>query len=97
MPGRPKKKAKRTTELEELAVRLSADVCAAIPQMYLDKPDSYDHICRAWTDAVEATTPASLVIEHLGNLLRAKAGIMDPGPAAEIGAVIREVSEEVEA
>ena len=32
---------------------------------------------------------ATLVLEHLGNLLRAKAGITEPGPAASLAAELR--------
>ena len=39
--------AKRATALEEQAVRLSAGMFAAIPKLYLDKPDPSDRVCRA--------------------------------------------------
>ena len=83
MPGRPLKMAKKVAELEEQAMGLSADVLLTMPAQYRERPDFKDALNVAWNAAVEATMLASIKLEELGDLLRQKAGITEPGPAAE--------------
>jgi hypothetical protein len=82
MPGRPRKMAKKVTELEDQAVGLSVDVFLAIPAQYLERPDFDDPLTCAWCNAVTASMWACVQLERLGDMLRAKAGITEPGPAA---------------
>jgi hypothetical protein len=70
------------TKLEERAAGLSWDVFSAIPDQYLDR-DPYgqsDPLAAAWNWAVNASMEASFALEHLGDLLRTKAGITEPWP-----------------
>lgn len=78
MAGRPVKMAEKTTALEARALQLSYDVFCERPKQYLDRPTA-DPICVAWNDAVSATMLAMTATEKLGNLLRAKANITEPG------------------
>ncbi len=79
MAGRPVKMAEKATTLEARALQLSYDVFCEVPRQYLDRPTD-DPICVAWNDAVDATILATLATEKLGNLLREKAHITEPGP-----------------
>ena len=69
--------------LEEMAIGLSAETFLYTPQQYLDNPNPGDPIGRAWNQCVHATMGASIACERLGDLLRAKAGIKEPGPTEE--------------
>lgn len=80
MAGRPKTMAKRVGVLEEQAVWLSLEVFKARPSQYREKPDAGDPINAAWNDAMEIAHMASICLERLGDLLRKKAGITEPGP-----------------
>ena len=84
MAGTAKKMAEKGTEFEEMALCLSDNVFFTAPQQYLDKPDLGDPLCKAWNNCVHATMMASVACEHLGNLLRAKAGITGPGPSERL-------------
>ncbi len=79
MAGRPVKMAEKVTALEERAFCLSADVFCERPKQYRERPTD-DPICVAWNDAADATMLATLATEKLGNLLREKAHITEPGP-----------------
>jgi len=83
MPGRPVTMARKVGEYEEAAVCLSAEVFAAMPTQYREQPDSDDPVNWAWQCAVRATMQASIELERLGDLLRAKAEINEPGPTAQ--------------
>ena len=80
MAGRPRKMASKAAEFEGQAIQLSAEVFLTIPQQYRNKPNSKDPICQAWNLCMETTMSASVACEQLGDLLRAKAGITEPGP-----------------
>ena len=82
MPGRPRKMARKVAEFEEVAIYLSADVFYTIPLQYRRQPNPRDPLNRAWNHALKATGQASIELERLGDLLRAKAGISEPGPSA---------------
>ena len=84
MPGRPRTMAKKVAEFEEQAICLSADVFLTIPDHCREYPDPDDPLNRAWNDAVEATVQASIELERLGDLLRVKARITEPGPTARL-------------
>ena len=79
MAGRPVKMAEKVRAIEERAFCLSADVFCERPKQYQDRPTT-DPICVAWNDAANATMLASIATEKLGNLLREKAHITEPGP-----------------
>ena len=78
MAGRPVKMAEKATALEARALQLSYDVFCEQPKQYLDRPTD-DPICVSWNDAVRANMLSSIATEKLGNLLRAKANITEPG------------------
>ena len=71
-------KAKVISELEEKALLLGLDVFAAAPKQYMDRPE-VDALGQAWQDAIATTMSASIALETLGDLLRAKAGIVGVG------------------
>ena len=79
MAGRPRKKAEAVTGLEDQALAVSMDVFAEIPKQYLERPNN-DPLCQAWNDALDATGLASTAMQKLGEMLRKKAKITEPGP-----------------
>ena len=81
MAGRPKMMAKRVTELEAEALDFSFRVCSACPDQY-HKP-SDDPLCEAWGVAVSGAIGASRELQRLGDILRKKAGITEPGPVQQ--------------
>ena len=83
MAGRPRKKAEKVTGLEDEALGLSMGVFLEMPKKYLERPD-YDPICQAWNDAMDATGIASTAMQKLGDMLRKKAKIDEPGPWEKI-------------
>jgi len=83
MPGRPKMMALKVGKLEEQATALAAEMFMVQPAMYRGNRQSEDPLRRAWNAAVDATMLASIKLEELGDLLRKKAGITEPGPAAK--------------
>jgi hypothetical protein len=76
--------AKRVTELEERALDVAIDMFTAVPAQYRERPDPDDPLGAAWVTALKAATQASIDLERLGDLLRAKAGIAEPGPTAQL-------------
>ncbi|MCG3139155.1 MAG: hypothetical protein HJJLKODD_03034 [Phycisphaerae bacterium] len=83
MAGRPRTRAKKITELEARALQLADDFYALMPSMYRDPRTLHtDPICRAWNDAMDRILETLHTIEHLGNLLREKAGVRESGPLA---------------
>jgi hypothetical protein len=76
MPGRPRRMAKKIAELEERAEALSVDLFRLIPSQYRDHPTLRDPVNGAWNNAVHTATRASIELKRLGDLLRAKAGIL---------------------
>ena len=83
MPGRPRRMAKRVTELEDQALTLSVELFVATPAQYRNHPDPSDRVNEAWNDALSTATLLSIKMERLGDLIRSKAGITEPGPSAE--------------
>jgi len=84
MAGRPKTMARRVGQLEEVGQALACEVLEAAPRQYLDGyPDKppVGAIGQAWVEAAETAVAASIALERLGGLLRARAGITEPGPA----------------
>ncbi len=96
MAGRPKKKAEAVTGLEDEALALSMGVFLEMPKKYRERPD-YDPLCQAWNDALDATGLASTAMQKLGEMLRAKAKITEPGPYEKILAEDGETCEPVPA
>lgn len=80
MAGRPRKMAEWAAQLEDRAICLSADVYATIPEQYRRTPDPEDPLCTAWRECKDYTILAMNACERLGNLLRERAGIKEPGP-----------------
>ena len=83
MPGRPQKKSEAVTALEDKALALAMNLFCEIPQQYLERPDS-DPLCQAWNDAMDATGIAGVAMKKLGDMLRKKAKITEPGPGERI-------------
>ena len=83
MAGQPLTKSRKVTALEEEALCLAMDVFSEVPKKYLEKPSQHV-ICKAWNDVVAATQITSIAIRKLGELLRAKAGVTEPGPWEKI-------------
>jgi len=84
MAGRPKTMIRRVGQLEEVGQALACDVLEVCPPRYLDGyPDkpAADPIGRAWVQAAETAVATAEALERLTGLLRAKAGISEPGPA----------------
>ncbi len=79
MAGRPKKMAERVTALEEQALCVELDMFLEIPRMYFEQPNDAP-LCVAWNEAIEAVCLAHLAMEKLGEMLRKKAKITEPGP-----------------
>ena len=79
MAGRPKMMAKRVTELEAQGLELSRRVFEFCPK----KSMKGDPICEAWDAVVGTTMNASIELQQLGDLLREKAGITEPGPVQQ--------------
>ncbi len=82
MPGRPLTTARKVCELEEAALEVSAETFFAMPSAYKKPPTRNDPVHAAWHAAYVATLDASIRVEHLGDVMRARAGIKEPGPAA---------------
>lgn len=79
MAGRPKKMAERVTAIEDQALCVNMGLFCEIPQMYLEQPTD-DPLCVAWNEAKDAVMLANIAMEKLGDMLRKKAKITEPGP-----------------
>ncbi|TWT43955.1 hypothetical protein RAS1_03590 [Phycisphaerae bacterium RAS1] len=87
MAGRPRRMLRRVEDLEVAAFALAFDVFLAAPEQYTNLPArlkgrTNDAVASAWRSAVRAATVASTALERLGDVLRAKAGVTEPGPVA---------------
>ena len=67
------------TGLEEQARSVEVGTFKEMPKQYRDRPDG-SPLCQAWNDAVDAATLARLALQKLGDMLRRKANIAEPGP-----------------
>lgn len=83
MAGRPKKMAERVTAIEEQALCVNMGLFCEIPQMYLEQPTD-DPLCVAWNEAQDAVMLANFAMEKLGEMLRKRAKITEPGPYEKI-------------
>ena len=83
MAGRPRKKAEAVTGLEGEALSLEMGMFSEMPEQYREKPNS-DRLSTAWNDAMDAVALTSTAMEKLGNMLRKKAKITEPGPYEKI-------------
>lgn len=86
MAGRPKKLAEKVEALEFTALVLAYDTFSTRPEMDLEQADSSNPICVAWKNAVASALWASIHLDELGDLLRNRAGINEPGPFERISA-----------
>ena len=93
MAGRPRTMAKRVTALEDRALQLTDDLLKIVPSQYLGHPNDGDPFNAAWNRAVDRVHDSMYAFAGLGNLVREKAGIVEPGPVALFWAE-REGSEE---
>ena len=79
--------AQGVMKLEERALALQLDVFRLTPRQYIEHdncgPDPLG-LSQAWGNAGAAVTEAYLALEHLGDILRDKAGIEDWEPGDEI-------------
>jgi hypothetical protein len=75
--------ARKVGELESAAIQLFRGMFLTMPAQYRDKPDPDDPLGMAWNSARMSVALASVELERLGDLLRAKAGITEPGPSAQ--------------
>ncbi len=80
--GRPRQEAERVTGLEEQARSVEVGMFSEIPKQYGDRPDG-GPLCMAWNDALDAATLAHLALQKLGDMLRRKANIAEPGPCEQ--------------
>ena len=71
------------TGLEEQARSVEVGMFEEMPKQYLERPD-YDPLCEAWNDAIDAVGLASVAMGKLGDMLRKKAKISEPGPWEKI-------------
>ena len=72
--------AKRVAELEDRTLELQHDVFRLTPRQYIERDDCGPDplgLSQAWKNAGAAVTEAYLALEHLGDILRDKAGIED--------------------
>ena len=80
MPGTPKRMARRVIELEELALQLNNAFCEAAPKHYFERaqsgPDPHG-IRAAWCEGSELVFEALAGLEHLADIMRARAGLKD--------------------
>ena len=83
MAGQPRRKLRRIEALERRAVELAAAVYDEAPSHHTSQPDAKNCVTVAWNRAVDAMSVASLELEAVGDILRAKLGITTPGPTAE--------------
>ena len=74
--------AKRVTALETKAWDLAMEVGNIIPWMYFERPFKC-RIGRAWVASHRGVFDAALALKDLGKLLRAKAGLPEPGRIEE--------------
>ena len=86
MAGRPKKMAKRVTELEDRALVLKSDVEELVPDQYLEDDYGPDPLGlgQAWENALDATEDAHFALGALGEILRDRAGIEDQEPGDQL-------------
>ena len=83
MAGRPRTMAKKAAEFEEQALCLMANVYLTAPAPYRESRNPGDALGRAWSNVLRAAMLVSVETERLGALLRAKAGITEPGPSVD--------------
>ena len=76
--------AKRVTALEDRALQLTDDLLKIVPSQYLGHPNDGDPFNAAWNRAVDRVYDSLFAIADLGNLVREKAGITEPGPVARL-------------
>ena len=78
MAGRPRKMAKRVTELEDRAMMLEGDLLELTPGQYLKDDCGPDPLglCQAWRKALDAALDAYLALGTLGEIVRDKAGFV---------------------
>ena len=84
MAGRPLKQAKTVLDFENKNLDLEIDFFIATPDIYRDpnrKIGPNDHVSKAWNAANKAVFWANQMIAHLGDVMRNRAGIDEPGPA----------------
>ncbi len=70
------------TGLEEQARFVEVGMFKEMPQRYRDRPDG-GPLCLAWNDALDAAALARLAMQKLGDMLRRKANIAEPGPCEQ--------------
>lgn len=83
MAGRPRKMVRRVEEFEKLVTMLAMYTFETIPEQYREKPNPNDRLSVARNNAMRLTMHTSIALDALGDLLRAKAGITEPGPSAQ--------------
>ena len=71
------------TVLEHKASQVEIGMFSQMPTQYRDRPDG-GPLCTAWNDAADAATLARLAMQKLGDMLRRKANIPEPGPCEQL-------------
>ncbi len=66
------------TVLEEQVRSVEVGMFEEMPKQYRERPDG-GPLCMAWNDAVDAAALARLAMQKLGDVLRKKANIAEPG------------------
>jgi hypothetical protein len=67
------------TGLEEQARSIEVGMFKEMPERCRERPDG-GPLSMAWNDALDAATLAHLALQKLGDMLRRKANIAEPGP-----------------
>ncbi len=78
MAGNPRKMLKRFEDIEQRASGVCSDLNDLMPEVYRERPNDRDPLGQSWAAAYDAVTNLSDVLDTLGDLLRAKAGVPDP-------------------
>ena len=83
MAGRPRKKAEKIGEIEEYFTYLGLMLMNEIPEQYRGEIEPKTDLSIAWNNALCTALRATAKIIVLGDMLRERAGITEPGPYEE--------------
>ncbi len=83
MAGRPRKKAAKIGEIEEYFTYLGLMLMNEFPEQYRAEIEPKTDLSIAWNNALCTALRATAKIIVLGDMLRERAGITEPGPYEE--------------
>ena len=75
--------AKEVTVLESKSLQVEIGMFTHMPKQYREHPDN-SPLCLAWLDAVDASRLLHVAMQKLGDKLRRKANIAEPGPSDQL-------------